>query len=103
MNNDFHKTLNQMDEKKVRDAKEYPEHSAGVIMTAEFIDIKKHTTVSQALKRIRKQGKNVETIYTLFVVSAGRKLEGTVSLKQFVATPTTTKNMWHNFLQNTTL
>ena len=34
----------------------YPENSAGSIMTAEFIDLKKNMTVSDAIKRIRRTG-----------------------------------------------
>ena len=62
----------------------YPEHSAGAIMTAEFIDLKRDVSVSDAIERVRKLGADMETIYTLFVVSADRKLEGIVSLKQLI-------------------
>lgn len=62
----------------------YPEGSAGSVMTAEFIDLKKAMTVSEAVTRIRRTGVKKETVYTAFVVDAARKLEGIVSLKDLL-------------------
>ena len=62
----------------------YPENSAGSIMTAEFIDLKKYMNVSEALARIRRIGEDKETIYICFVTSADRKLEGVVSVKDLL-------------------
>jgi len=62
----------------------YPEDSAGSIMTIEFVDLKKEMTVEMAMNRIRKIGVGKETIYTCYVTDPKRKLEGTVSLKELV-------------------
>lgn len=62
----------------------YPENSAGSIMTAEFIDLKKYMNVREAIARIRRIGKDKETIYICFVTSADRKLEGVVSVKDLL-------------------
>ena len=62
----------------------YPENSAGSIMTAEFIDLKKYMNVREAIARIRRIGEDRETIYTCFVTSADRKLEGIVSVKDLL-------------------
>lgn len=62
----------------------YPDGSAGSIMTAEYIDLKKSMTVSEAVARIRKTGVKKETVYTAFVIDAARKLEGIVSLKDLL-------------------
>jgi len=62
----------------------YPEDSAGSLMTIEFVDLKKNMTVSDAIKRIRKTGVDKETIYTCYVVGNQKKLEGIVSLKNLV-------------------
>ncbi len=62
----------------------YPENSAGSIMTAEFVDLKKYMNVREAIARIRRIGEDKETIYTCFVTSADRKLEGVISVKDLL-------------------
>lgn len=62
----------------------YPENSAGSIMTAEFVDLKKYMNVKESIARIRRIGEDRETIYTCFVTSADRKLEGVVSVKELL-------------------
>ncbi len=59
----------------------YPEDSAGSIMTVEFVDLKEHLTVTQAIERIRKVGVDSETINICYVLDAQRKLIGTVALR----------------------
>lgn len=62
----------------------YPEYSAGSIMTVEYVDLKENLTVSQALDRIRKVGVDSETINICYVLDQGRKLLGTVTLRQIL-------------------
>ena len=62
----------------------YPEQSAGSLMTIGFVDLKKEMTVSQAMERIRKTGLGKETIYTCYVLDTKRKLEGIVTLRELV-------------------
>lgn len=62
----------------------YPENSAGSIMTAEFIDLRKSMTVDDAIKRIRRIGENHESIYTCYVIDEQRFLEGVVSVKDLL-------------------
>ena len=62
----------------------YPENSAGSIMTAEFVDLKKYMNVRESIARIRRIGEDKETIYTCFVTSADRKLEGVLSVKELL-------------------
>ncbi len=57
----------------------YPENSAGSIMTAEYIGLKKSMTVEEAFAYIRKHGYDKETIYTCYVMDAKRMLEGVVT------------------------
>ena len=40
----------------------YPENSAGSIMTAEFVDLKKYMSVKESIARIRRIGEDRETI-----------------------------------------
>ena len=65
----------------------YPENSAGSIMTAEFVDLKKNMTVRESFERIRKIGEDKETIYTCYVTAADRKLEGVVTVKELLLSP----------------
>lgn len=59
----------------------YPENSAGSIMTAEYIGLKKQLTVSQAFMYIRNVGLDKETVYTCYVTDKNRVLEGIVTVK----------------------
>lgn len=62
----------------------YPENSAGSIMTAEYVDLKKYMSVKESFARIRRIGEDKETIYICFVTSADRKLEGIVTVKDLL-------------------
>ena len=62
----------------------YPEDSAGSVMTAEFLDLHKDMTVSQAIENIRRKGVDKETVYVAYVTNASRVLEGIVSLKDLI-------------------
>ena len=65
----------------------YPENSVGSIMTAEFIDLKKTMTVSDAINRIRRIGEDRESIYTCYVTDSRRCLEGVVTVKELLLSP----------------
>ncbi|MFA5448205.1 MAG: magnesium transporter, partial [Sphaerochaeta sp.] len=59
----------------------YPEFCAGSIMTAEFVQLKKELTVKQAIDHIRRVGEDKETIYTCYVTTQNRKLEGIITVR----------------------
>ena len=65
----------------------YPENSAGSIMTAEYVGLKQSMTVEQAFAYIRKNGGDKETIYTCYVMDAKRRLEGVVTVKDLLMNP----------------
>ena len=65
----------------------YPENSAGSIMTAEYVGLKQSMTVEQAFAYIRKNGVDKETIYTCYVMDAKRRLEGVVTVKDLLMHP----------------
>ena len=69
--------------KEINDLLQYPENSAGSIMTTEYVSLRPQMTVIQAIDRIRKTGVDKETIYTCYVTE-GRKLLGTVSVKDLL-------------------
>ena len=62
----------------------YPDSSVGSIMTAEFIDLRKSMTVSEAITRIRRSGDESESIYTCYVIDSRRVLEGVVTLRELL-------------------
>ena len=65
----------------------YPEDSAGSIMTVEYVDLKAESTVQDAIAKIRRTGIDKETIDTCYVVDAGRRLIGTVTLRRLLLAP----------------
>lgn len=65
----------------------YPENSAGSIMTSEYIALKKNMTVEEAFAYIRKNGTDSESIYTCYVTTSKRELEGVVSLREMIMNP----------------
>ena len=61
----------------------YPDDSAGSIMTTEYVDLKKDNTVAQAMAHIKKVGIHKETIYSCYILEQ-RKLLGIVSAKDLM-------------------
>ncbi|MBR5753388.1 MAG: magnesium transporter, partial [Clostridia bacterium] len=70
--------------KLINDILKYPEDSAGSIMTTEFIDLRPTMTVADALKNIRRNGSDSETINTCYVTDEGKHLIGTVSIRSIL-------------------
>ena len=62
----------------------YPENSAGSIMTTEYVSLRPHMTVGEAILRIRRQGVDKETIYTCYVTARDRTLLGLVTVKDLL-------------------
>ena len=62
----------------------YPDQSAGSLMTVEYVDLKEGQTVSEALARLRKNGRDSETIETMYVLDPSRKLVGIVTLRDLL-------------------
>ncbi|GLG05565.1 magnesium transporter MgtE [Sellimonas catena] len=61
----------------------YPEDSAGSIMTTEYVDLRRKTTVKEAMDHIKQTGIHKETIYTCYVLE-NRRLVGIVSAKDLM-------------------
>ena len=62
----------------------FPKDSAGSIMTPECITLRPHMSVDDALKKIRKQAVDKETIYTCYVTDDQKRLVGIVSAKDII-------------------
>ena len=81
------KAVSKEDRKVINELLKYPEDSAGSMMTTEFIDLKENMTVEQAIKRIRQIGTDSETIYTSYVLSTNRILEGILDIQDLLLAP----------------
>ncbi|MCQ2776290.1 MAG: magnesium transporter [Bacilli bacterium] len=62
----------------------YKENTAGSLMTTEYIELLDTTTVEDAIKSIRKNGRDAETVYTIFVRDKTRTLVGTINLDDLI-------------------
>lgn len=63
---------------------QYPDDSAGSLMTNEYVCLKRGMRVADAMAVIRRDGVDKETIDICYVASPDRKLEGEVTLRQLV-------------------
>ena len=78
--------LEQVDREKraqINTILNYPEDSAGSIMTTEYVDLRRTTTVREAMEHIKQTGIHKDTIYTCYVLE-NRKLIGIVSAKDLM-------------------
>ncbi|MHB1315128.1 MAG: magnesium transporter [Christensenellales bacterium] len=81
------KVLRNTDEetrKNINTFLNYPEDSAGSIMTIEYVDLKQQMTVQEALRYIKQNGVDKETINTCYVIAEDRKLLGAVSIRKII-------------------
>ena len=62
----------------------YPEDSAGSIMTTEYVDLRPLMTVMEAIRHIRRTGVDRETINTCYVTDETRRLIGTISIRTLI-------------------
>lgn len=65
----------------VNEILQYPEDSAGSIMTTEYVRLSTQMTVSDALAVIRRSGVDKETIYTCYVTDNNRIIVGIVTAR----------------------
>ena len=72
--------------KEINEILQYPEDSAGSVMTTEYVKLTPDMTVGDAILRIRRTGVDKETIYTCYVLK-NRLLVGTVSVKSLLLAP----------------
>ena len=63
---------------------EYPENTAGGIMTTEFAYVDQDLTVKSVLDSLRHMAENVETIYYVYIISKKGDLVGVISLRDIL-------------------
>ena len=78
------KNVSESDRKIINEILNYPDDTAGSIMTTEFVDLKENMTVEDAFKKIKKIGLKKETVYNCFVLDVNRKLLGVLDLKDLL-------------------
>lgn len=78
-------TVSSSDRNLINQLLNYPEDSAGSIMTTEYVDIRETMTVAQTMAHIKETGIHKETIYTCYVTDH-RRLLGIVSAKDLMTT-----------------
>jgi magnesium transporter len=63
---------------------QYPEGTAGAVMTTEVAKLSESLTIREALNELGRQSDNYETIYYLYVVDDEDRLRGLVSARQLL-------------------
>lgn len=63
---------------------QYPEDSAGSVMTTELVELKGSMTAAEAIAHIRRVGVDKETINTCYITGASHHLEGAVSIRSLI-------------------
>ena len=70
--------------KEINQLLNYKDNTAGSLMTTEYIELVNTLTVKDAIAEIRKNGREAETVYTVFVRDRKRTLVGTISLDDLI-------------------
>ena len=70
--------------KMINEILQYPEDSAGSVMTTEFVELQGSMTAQQAIDHIRKVGVDKETINTCYITGRTHKIKGVVSMRSLI-------------------
>ena len=76
--------LSQEDAEDVKELLIYEEESTGGIMTTGYIEVNKDMTAKQAIKHLRDNAEDAETIYYIYVVDNDERLVGVISLRELI-------------------
>lgn len=79
--------LELMDPEESKDVKkllEYPEDTAGGVMTTEFAAVSEDLTVQEILNALRVVAKEIESIYYIYAISKEGNLVGVASLRELL-------------------
>lgn len=70
--------------KLINELLKYPDDCAGSIMNTEFVELRTRQTIADAIRVIRREGLEKETINDCFVTNADRTLAGITSLRTLI-------------------
>jgi len=76
--------LSPQDLKEARFLLGYPEESVGRLMTPDYLAVRPHWTIGQALDHIRKMGRQSETLNVIYVTDPAWKLLDALELQLFI-------------------
>jgi len=62
----------------------YPEESVGRLMTPDYVAVRAHWTIEQALRHVRRKGKLAETINRVFIVDEDWRLVDDIELRRLI-------------------
>jgi len=79
--------LDEVTRQEVRALLAHAEDDAGGLMNPRFARIRSEMTVGEAIRYLRKQSAQVETIYYAYVLDAEQRLRGVVSFRQLFLAP----------------
>jgi magnesium transporter len=69
---------------ELRELLEYPDDTAGGLMTTDYFSVSPEATVADTIEQLRQVSPEVETIYYVYVVSQEGLLEGVLSLRELI-------------------
>ena len=90
----LNQVLDLMDDKEeadLRELMEYPENTAGGLMTTEYIVLPENFTADEAIKKLRQLAPDAETVYYLYVIDSEGRLRGVLSLRDLIIASPETK------------
>ncbi|WP_053220345.1 magnesium transporter [Virgibacillus senegalensis] len=79
--------LTIMDKEAANEIKQllhYEEKTAGSIMTTEFVVLNANQTIKEAMKHLRREAPDAETIYYTYVIDNEKRLVGVLSLRDLI-------------------
>jgi Mg/Co/Ni transporter MgtE len=74
----------------IQELLEHEEDTAGGLMNSEFLAISGELTVADAMIEVRLLAPDVETVYYIYVIDQAEKLQGVVTLKDLLISPSDT-------------
>ena len=79
--------LSLMEKEEAREVEEllaYEEHTAGGLMTTEYVAVPERLTAQQCIDELRRMEPNAESIYYVFVIDPEEHLRGVLSLRDLI-------------------
>jgi len=81
------RNMAQREREEIKHLAAYEAGTAGAIMTSDYVAIPGGLTAAEAMLRVRRTAPDAETVYQIYVVDAGGRLAGTLSLRQLIVAP----------------
>ncbi|MGE5532248.1 MAG: magnesium transporter [Bacteroidota bacterium] len=71
----------------LRELMQYHPESAGGLMTLEYVAVSEGMTVREAMRLLREEGQQADTIYYVYVIDDAEHLKGVFSLRDLIIAP----------------